>query len=96
MSIQKPVHIVASLWGAAYNEKDANNLYDMICRNTSRQVCFQLFSGNELPDLNPQIQKHPEPDLNVPPEHQQRMTEDELTVYRELIHTKTKSAESYN
>lgn len=72
MTTQEPVHIVASLWGTAYNEKDANNLYSMICRNTSREVCFHLFSGEPLPGLNPEILKHPEPDLNVPEEHRQR------------------------
>lgn len=72
MTTEEPVHIVASLWGTAYNEKDANNLYAMICRNTSRTVCFHLFSGNELPGLNPEILKHPEPDLNVPEKHRQR------------------------
>jgi len=69
---REPIHIVASLWGAAYNEKDVNNLYAMICRNTSRAICFHLFSGETLPGLNPEIQKHPEPDLNVPKEHRRR------------------------
>lgn len=49
----EPIHIAASLWGTAYNEKDANNLYSMICRNTSREVCFHLFSGNKIDRLYP-------------------------------------------
>ncbi len=69
---REPIHIVASLWGTAYNEKDVNNLYAMICRNTSRAICFHLFTPETLPELHPEILKHPETALNVPEEHQQK------------------------
>lgn len=72
MANQEPIHIAASLWGTIYNEQDANNLYSMICRNTSFPVCFHLFSVEPLPGLNPKILKHPEPDLNVPSAHRKR------------------------
>jgi hypothetical protein len=72
MNTKETIHIVASQWGTAYNEQDANNLFAMICRNTSFPICFHLFSNEPLPDLNPKILKHPEPALNVPKEHSRR------------------------
>jgi len=61
------VHVISILWGNQYTEKDVNNLFSMICRNTSLPIQFHLFSNETLNELNPSILKHPEPGLNVEP-----------------------------
>ncbi len=69
MNAQAPVHIIAILWGTAYDEEDVNILYAMIRRNSSRPVVFHLFSDEELPGLHPDIVRHPEPAMDIAPEH---------------------------
>ena len=69
---QKPVHVVTTQWGTAYASLDVNNLYSMIKRNTTREICFHLFSNEELPGLLPGVSQHPEPDLNVPEKHRNK------------------------
>lgn len=69
MLAREPVHIISILWGNAYNEEDVNTLYSMIRRNTSFPVAFHLFSNEALPDLNPEIIRHPEHGMQIAPEH---------------------------
>ena len=58
------VNIICILWGKKYTEIDVNRLYSMIDRNTSYAITFHLFSNENLPDLKPDIIKHPEPGKN--------------------------------
>ncbi|TYP00054.1 hypothetical protein EDC39_101214 [Geothermobacter ehrlichii] len=69
MPEKSPVHIISILWGDAYGEEDVNILYAMIRRNTSFPVAFHLFSDEPLPGLNPEIIRHPEPAMDIAPEH---------------------------
>ncbi len=65
----KEIHIISILWGNAYAEVDINNLYSMICRNSSATIKFHLFSDESLPDLHSEIIRHPEPRMNISAEH---------------------------
>ncbi len=65
----KPIHLITILWGDLYNEEDVNILYRMIRRNTQHEIRFHLFSDEPLPDLDPAIQRHPEPHMRIAPEH---------------------------
>ena len=73
MKNQEPIHVIAIHWGTTYPEKDINNLYSMIRSNTSLPICFHLFSDEELPNLTPEIVRHPEPGLNVSVQHARYM-----------------------
>lgn len=66
MTDANPVHIISILWGSIYTEEDVNRLYSMVRRNTTRPVCFHLFSDNELPGRDKKIVQHPEPELDFP------------------------------
>jgi len=70
MSKQQPIHIITILWGTAYSQDDVNHLYSMIKYNTSLPIAFHLFSDEDLPSLNPEIIRHPQPAMNIRPEHQ--------------------------
>jgi len=59
------VHVITILWGTAYSERDVNNLYGMIARNTTLPFTFHLFSDETLADLRPEIVRHAEPGLAV-------------------------------
>jgi hypothetical protein len=67
--MHKEIHVISILWGDAYGEEDVNALYSMVARNTSLPFKFHLFSSEDLPGLNPSILRHPEPSLEVAPEH---------------------------
>ncbi len=69
MKSQQPIHIITILWGKAYAQEDVNRLYSMIKRNTSLPIAFHLFSDELLPELHPDILRHPEPRMNIAPEH---------------------------
>jgi hypothetical protein len=55
------VNVISILWGKKYDKDDVNRLYSMIKRNTSLSIDFILFSNNDLPGLNKEISKLPEP-----------------------------------
>jgi hypothetical protein len=69
MDIETPVNIISILWGTSYTEEDVNILFSMIKRNTSFPIEFHLFSNETLPALDSEIIKHPEPSMNISPEH---------------------------
>ncbi|MEE4254748.1 MAG: hypothetical protein V2I50_11975 [Desulfuromusa sp.] len=72
MTQNEPIHVVTTQWGQAYNEKDVNNLFSMIRRNTTLPLCCHLFSSENLPGLDPEIQQHPDVHLNMPDEHRKK------------------------
>jgi hypothetical protein len=63
----EPIHVISILWGSVYSEVDVNRLFAMIRLNTSLPIRFHLFSNEAHPDLDPEIQQHPEPGLSVEP-----------------------------
>ena len=63
------VNVISILWGNVYDEQDVNALYRMVERNTSLPFRFHLFSSESLPQLDPEIVRHPEPSLEVAPDH---------------------------
>lgn len=63
------VHVISILWGDYYSHEDVNRLYSMIRRNTSFPVCFHLFSNEPLTGLDAGILRHPEPAMDIRPEH---------------------------
>ncbi len=69
MNDQNPINIIAIHWGTTYTATDVNNLYSMICRNTSLPIRFHLFSNEPPKDLLAGIKVHAEPVLNVDPAH---------------------------
>jgi len=69
MTQTQPINIISILWGSIYTEEDVNNLYAMIKRNTSLPIVYHLFSNEALPSLNPEIVQHPEPAMDIAPEH---------------------------
>ena len=58
-------HVICIKWGDYYAAKDVNTLFSMIKRNTSLPIAFHCFS-NETEGLDPAIQTHPLPQINVP------------------------------
>jgi hypothetical protein len=72
MSKKKPIHVVTTQWGTAYNERDINNLFSMIRRNTTLPIECHVFSNETLHDLDPTIQHHQEVPLKMPDEHREK------------------------
>lgn len=68
MSQETPVHVICIQWGTAYKAEDINTLYSMVSRNTTLPIRFHLFSNDPPEGLRQEIEVHPEPGLNVPPE----------------------------
>lgn len=65
----KTINIISILWGDIYTAEDVNLLFGMIKRNTTYPVNFHIFTDEALVNLNPEIIKHPEPHMNIAPEH---------------------------
>lgn len=58
-------HVICIKWGDYYGARDVNRLFSMVKRNTSLPVTFHCFTG-ETEGLDPAIQTHPRPIMNVP------------------------------
>jgi hypothetical protein len=58
-------HVICIKWGDYYTAGDVNKLFSMVKRNTSLPVTFHCFTG-ETEGLDPAIQTHPRPKMNVP------------------------------
>ncbi len=65
---QRTINVITILWGDKYQAQDINLLRSMLRRNTRHKIDFHLFSDEELPDLDAEIIRHPEPKMDVGPQ----------------------------